>query len=372
MAALAAGLALAASIFAPTVQAMGEGCEVSISQTQIDYGLFNRTTLKPQGGELPLGARSLRVNVNCAQPDAMTLFYRAVPAGAERFRFGEQGSYALRLRDALLDGEQVDLAQVAAAGQAGAAIAWLPDKGLTPVKAGNIARGRSFSARLDVSAWGDEAALGRGDAVTWNNSGLVEAGGSQRELGLQVSFAPAACTPRLANGGVVDFGRINAQQLARDSATKLQRTLALSVLCDAPTRFAFTARDNRPKAVRAPSVEVDAGALFGIGKTRAGQTLGSYVTWIDRNASGDGNALNAMHGQPGGQGWLATTAAAFLYTDGRLLGFGMPADMAAGPTAITQLSGTLGVDLYLAPASTLTLTEEAVIDGAATIEIIYL
>lgn len=376
MAALAAGLALAASIFAPCAQAMAEGCEVSISQPLIDYGLFNRTTLKPQGGELPLGVRSLRLNVHCAQADAMTLFYRALPASAERFRFGEQGSYALRLSDALLDGESVDLAPVVAQGQppgqADAAIAWLPDKGLTPVKVGSIARGRSFSATLEVRAWGDEAALGRGDAVTWNNSGLLEVAGARRELGLQVGFAPAACTPRLGNGGVVDFGRLQAQQLVRDSATKLQRTLSLSVQCDAPTRFAFTARDNRPNAVRATLSEVDASALFGIGKTRAGQELGGYVTWIDNTATGDGNALNAMHGQPGGMGWQAPAAAAFLYPDGRLLGFGLPADMAAGPTAMTQLSGTLGVDLYLVPARTLTLTEEAVIDGAATIEIVYL
>ena len=143
-------------------------------------------------------------------------------------------------------------------------------------------------------------------------------------------------------------------------------------MCDAPSRFAFAARDNRPNAVRAPSSEVDASALFGVGKTRAGQALGSYAAWIDNNATGDGNALTAMHGQPGGQGWLAAVATAFLYPDGRLLGFGAQADWGEGPVAMTQFSGTLGVDLYLAPANTLTLTEEAVIDGAATIEIIYL
>ncbi|WP_218583845.1 DUF1120 domain-containing protein [Pseudomonas akapageensis] len=374
--AFTAGLALAVSMFTPTAQAMAEGCDVSISQPLIDYGLFNRTTLKAQGGELPLGVRSLRLNVHCAQADTMTLFYRALPASAERFRFGEQGSYALRLSDALLDGERVDLAPVAAAGQppgqADAAIAWLPDKGLTPVKAGSIVQGRSFTASLEVRAWGDEAALGRGDSVTWNNSGLLEVSGARRELGLQVGFAPAACTPRLGNGGVVDFGRIQAQQLTRDSATKLQRSLSLNVQCDAPTRFAFSARDNRPNAVRATLSEVDASAVFGVGKTRFGQELGGYVTWVDNTATGDGHALSAMHGQPGGQGWLAPAAAAFLYPDGRLLGFGTHADMATGPTAMTQLSGTLGVDLYLAPANTLTLTEEAAIDGAATIEIVYL
>ncbi|UVL64268.1 DUF1120 domain-containing protein [Pseudomonas sp. B21-032] len=374
--AVTAGVAtILALAWAPAAWAASDDCAVSISQPLIDYGVLNRTTLKPLAGELPLGVRNLVLNVHCPRPQPITLFYRAAPASAERFRFGDQGSYALRVSGALVDGESVDLASLTKTGgvteQADAVSDWLPDKGLAPIRAGNLVPVRSFSARLEIRAWGDESVFNRGDAVTWQANGLLDIAGVVRELGLQAGFAPAACTPRLGNGGIVDFGRIPAQQLARNSNTRFQRTLALSVQCDAPTRFAFTARDNRAEALRSPLTGFDPGALFGIGTTAAGQSLGSYTTWL-ADILGDATALAAMHGQPAGLGWQPVKGAALLLTDGRLLGFGTTDELVAGPKAITHLQGTLGVDLYLAPADTLTLTDEALIDGAATLEIIYL
>ncbi|WP_153787554.1 DUF1120 domain-containing protein [Pseudomonas sp. EMN2] len=353
-----------------------EDCQVSVSQPVVDFGRFNRTTLKAQAQQLMLGTRNLGLTVSCPRPQDLTLFFRAPMLDGTRFGLGDQGSYSLRLEQAQLDGLPVELGRLKAPGQApvasGPVLDWLPQTPLAPLRDGRLAQGRLFSARLEVQGRADAAVLGKGDALLWQGGGVIEAAGASRPLELQAAFAPVACTPQLGNGGLVDFGRIPARQLGQDAGRSWHRAVSLNVRCDAPTRFAISARDNRPASVRAFPGLVNGALLFGVGNTRAGQALGGYAVSIDSGAQGDGVSLAVLQAQANARAWQAPSGPAYLAPDRRLLGFAKAAGSDRDPSAISHLSGLLNIDLFLAPAGALTLDEEAPIDGAATLEIIYL
>ncbi|MEN5236234.1 MULTISPECIES: DUF1120 domain-containing protein [Pseudomonas] len=365
---------LAAAGLLPTV-GQADDCQVSLSQPQADFGRFNRTTLIKHAQELELGTRSVGLTVTCAQAQDLSLFFRAAQHNGTRFALGDQGSFAVRLDQALLDGAPVELGRFSAPGQApqasGRALDWLPQTWLAPLRAGQTLPGRVFSARLEVKGWGLPAMLGLTDALSLRAAGQVEAAGGKGHLDVMAAIAPVACTPQLGNGGVVDFGRIPARQLLQETGSRWQRSVSLSVHCDAPTRFALSARDNRSASVRHFPGLVDPTLLFGVGRTRAGQALGAYAVSFD-SVLADGASVSALQAPFGALQWLSPSGPAYLAPDRRLLGFAPGNARQAGPTAMSQLNASLAVELFLPAAGALTLDEEAPIDGAATLEIIYL
>lgn len=94
-----------------------EECQLNLSQAQLDFGLMNRSVPFTLAPERLLGERRLSLTLNCPQPTDMSVFYRGLGAGPERFRFTEHGSYRLRVSDAVLDGQAVELGLIAGQGQ---------------------------------------------------------------------------------------------------------------------------------------------------------------------------------------------------------------------------------------------------------------
>ncbi len=343
-----------------------QACELSLSQGEIDYGVLNRTTLKAGDGSWQLAPRQVMLQVSCPQPQDMRLFYRAQAAGPDGFALG-QGRYRLELGQALLDGEPVALGGVID-GRAKASLA--PDRGAVTVKGGVPVQGRQFSVPVNVVAEASESALRVTDLTQWQAAGVFDIAGQQRDLSLRAGFAPASCTPRLGDGGRVDFGAIAAQRLSLHQPTLLTRSVALNINCEGPTRFALSARDNRAGSARVMK-GLAPGSLFGVGQTALHTPLGAYRARVAADSLGDGNTLTALHGEPGGLSWKVAAARddAALHHDGRLLGF---AQADSQPAAISQFNGNLAIDLFVAPLSELRLNEEVMLDGAATVEIVYL
>ena len=229
-----------------------EDCQLNLSQAELDFGLMNRAVALVPAPERLLGERRISLTLNCPQPTDLNLFYRAPGASDERFRFTERGSYALRVSEAVLDGQAVELGRIAGQGQApsvvSAQLAWQPGHGLVPMRGGVAVLGRNLSLQIDASAWASEDAARVREAVTWDATGLFDAlaAGRSRELRLQARFAPAACTPTLSNGGHVALGKLSVSDLNVDKDTLLApRAVSLSVVCDAPTAFALRMQDNR-------------------------------------------------------------------------------------------------------------------------------
>lgn len=367
---------LALSGFAPFAWASADDCQFNLSQPVLDYGLMNRAIRPDSAPERNLGERQLSLNLSCANPTDMSLFYRAMAATAQRFHFAERGSYQMRIRDAVLDGQSVDIGLIAGVGQAPTETAsnliWRPDHGVVPVKAGVPVQGRSFSAQLEMTAWVQEQGMQVRDAVTWEANGVFDAVavGRTREATLRARFAPAACEPALSNGGVVDFGTLSKSDLNADKSTPLKpRSLTLRVGCDAPTAFALIMHDNR-----SGSATVNSEIYYGLGTDSRNNKIGLYSLNVDpANASADSFArLYRTDSTTGGAAWSTASANPIPIGQNSYLSFTNSAGSSAGPVMIQNLSTTVTVDAVIAPTNSLDLSTAIDLDGAGTIEIIYL
>ncbi|MBO0491818.1 DUF1120 domain-containing protein [Pseudomonas sp. Marseille-Q1929] len=354
-----------------------EECQLNLSETTLDFGLMNRAVALVPTAERWLGERRLSLSLNCANPADMSLFYRAIGAGAERFQLTQRGSYSLRASDALLDGQAVELGLLAGSGQpavsSGASLVWRPDHGIVPVRAGVPVSGRSLTVQLEAVAWASAEASRVSDAVTWDTSGLFDAinTGRSRELRLQARFAPAACTPSLSNGGTVDFGKLSVMDLHMDKDTALPaRPLVVSVACDAPSAFTLRLQDNRQGSATGPVDQT----TYGLGLDAKGQKIGRYAVIFDPlRATADSFAQLYRTDSPTGEApWSSSSASPFAIGANRHLGFNASAGSSSGPEPIQQLSATASLEAVLAPLGSLDLGSEVRLDGAATLELHYL
>ena len=359
-----------------TSQAMADECQFSLSQPLLDYGLMNRA-IQPNGGqERNLGVRNLSLSLSCAQPTDVSLFYRAMAATAERFHFADRGSYQVRIRDAVLDGHSVDIGLIAGPGQppteTASTVIWRPGHGVVAVQAGAPSQGRTFSAQLEVTAWVQEQGMLLREEVTWDTAGVFDAiaPGLTREANLRARFAPAACQPMLSNGGLVDFGTLSNKDLNADKSTRLpDKSLTLTVGCDAPTAFALVMHDNR-----LGSATVDSDIYYGLGKDSRDHKIGLYSLHFDPNdASADRYPkLYRTDSTTGGRAWSSSSANPIPIGKTSYLAFTDTAGSTSGPVMIQTLATRVTVQAVIAPTNDLDLSNAIDLDGAATIEILYL
>ncbi|MCS4246937.1 DUF1120 domain-containing protein [Pseudomonas sp. BIGb0164] len=352
-------------------------CQLNLSETAVDFGLVNRAVSPIAAAEHLLGERRLSLTLNCPTPTDLSLFYRGLAAGTERFQFTGRGSYSLRASDALLDGQPVELGLVPGSGQppvsSATTLRWRPEHGIVPMRAGVPVIGRSLSLQLEVSAWARQDALRVSDTVTWDTSGVVDAvhTGRSRELRLQARFAPAACTPSLSNGGTVAFGKLSVMDLNADKETALSpRPLVVSVACDAPTAFSLRLQDNRQGSATGPGDDT----TYGLGLDAQQQKIGRYRLVFDpaRTTADSFPGLYRTDSPTGTAPWSSASANPLAIGASRFLGFSTSAGNTSGPVPIQQLSTTTSLEAVIAPLGTLDLGSEVRLDGAATLELNYL
>ncbi|MGY2323565.1 DUF1120 domain-containing protein [Pseudomonas azotoformans] len=352
-------------------------CQLNLSEPSLDFGLMNRAVALAPSAERLLGERSVRLHLSCPTPTDMSLFYRGLGASAERFRFTERGSYSLRVSDAVLDGQSVEVGLFAGSGQpplsSGATLQWRPEHGIVPLRGGMPVTGRNLSLLLEASAWASTAASQVNDAITWNTSGVFDAihAGRSRELRLQARFAPAACTPSLSNGGAVEFHKLSVMDLNVDKDTPLRaQPLVVTVNCDAPTRFSLRLQDNRQGSATGPADDT----TYGLGLDAKQQKIGRYRLLFDpaRTTADNLPQLYRTDSASGALPWSSASPGPMAIAAGRHLGFIASAGSTSGPDAIQTLSASASLEAVLAPLNALDLGSEVRLDGAATLEINYL
>lgn len=363
---------LALSGFTPL--AWADDCQFNLSQPVLDYGLMNRAIRPDAAPERNLGERRLSLNLSCSQAIDLSLFYRAMAATAERFYFAERGSYQMRIRDAVVDGQSVDLGLIAAMGQApvetASSLIWRPEHGVVPVQAGVPVKGHSFSAQLELTAWVQEQGM-HVRSVTWESTGLFDAvaAGRTRETTLRASFAPGACEPTLSNLGLVHFGTLSSSDLNADKSTRLPpKTLTLRVSCDAPTVFSLSMKDNREG-----SATVNSEIYYGLNVDQRNNKIGLYSLNFDpADAMADSFArLYRTDSTTNGAAWSTSSSNPIPIGSRSYLGFTDSAGSTAGPVAIQSLTTLVTVDAVIAPTSSLDLSTAIDLDGSGTIEINY-
>ncbi|UVJ45133.1 DUF1120 domain-containing protein [Pseudomonas sp. LS1212] len=191
---------------------------------------------------------------------------------------------------------------------------------------------------------------------------------SATDLTVTGTITPAACAPMLSGGGEFNFGMIAAQDLDQEAITNfISPARQLSVACSAPTRFALRAVDGR--AGTQPTVTID---NFGLGLSGV-ERIGEYKLRTTGYAADGSAAIDVLESRDAGSSWLkAPSDESYLFnTNGPNLtavgGIG-----ANEPSAIEVLTTDLAVSMAITAAKNLTLTDEVTIDGAATLEVVYL
>lgn len=183
---------------------------------------------------------------------------------------------------------------------------------------------------------------------------------SSTDLTVTGTITPSACLPSLTGNGVVDFGKISAKDLNQTSNTRLEeRTVSLSVKCDAATTFALKGIDNRLGSS-------DTNSMFGLGKINGTQNIGRYMLSM-MSAIADGVAVQPIKSKDGQTGWHGH----LFWMPGDYASVGAMTD-ATQPINVQDLTMELVLDTYINRADGLDLTNEVTIDGSATLEMNYL
>lgn len=184
---------------------------------------------------------------------------------------------------------------------------------------------------------------------------------SSVDLTVKGLITPSACTPALSNGGAVDYGKISAKDLNIDKVTPLaQQSLQLTVTCDAATLMALDADDNRAGSNHGNDM-----MEFGLGLINDTEKLGAMTLRL-MSPIADGVGVKAIGSEDGGVTWFSER---YLMPENLISVANTSAD---APIPVQVLTSEIRVDPKIAPASGLTLTNEAAIDGSVTITVRYL
>jgi hypothetical protein len=218
---------------------------------------------------------------------------------------------------------------------------------------------------------------------------------SVAEITVKGTITPAACTPTLSNGGVVDFGVISVNDLVADAQTLLKvKDLELTISCTAPAMIGFTHIDNRHSSlvdaiggVRIPS-PTGSGSVFGessrmsgLGLSAGGKKIGSYmVSGSAGKFVADGSVVGLIFNRAGADAsWEGLPmgfvtgpnvipsgggATNWIYSFGEVGG--------SSPKPVRNVTGTLQVSASIASSQGLTFEDEVVFDGSSTFTIVYL
>lgn len=131
-------------------------CSLSAGAPVVDYGVQSRWQLQDDGGSQRVtpGRRSLTLSVVCPYSQTMRLTLRGDMAGNGELRYGERGYVVLQLTDAQLDGQDVQTAAITLDGTLSGgeqtSLRLLPGNIFAAVQNGQLARGKRFTARVEI------------------------------------------------------------------------------------------------------------------------------------------------------------------------------------------------------------------------------
>lgn len=219
-------------------------------------------------------------------------------------------------------------------------------------------------------------------------SGIQSASAENVQVNVIGTIIPAACTPTVSGGGVVDYGNIRADSLAADEFTMLPvMSLDFAINCDAPARVALHAVNDRPGTL-AGSTEVAATAagqapvdLFGVSGNRyyavglgldGTSQIGGYAMRINSdNVTADGNRVDGIKAPSadGSGGWSSSPGSVFSNAP-RTVSWAQTGTLV--PVAFETLAGQLEVQAYINRGSALDLSHAIHLDGQTTLEVVYL
>jgi hypothetical protein len=194
-------------------------------------------------------------------------------------------------------------------------------------------------------------------------TGASSAFASSTDLTVTGIITPAACTPSLSGGGVVDFGKISAKDLNMTTQTRLEdRTVQLTVSCNAPTTFAVIPQDNRAGS----SINRHG---FGLGLIDGTEKLGRYFLLFANPVADVPSIMLTTYND--GLSWSILDDD-LVAEPNRMVALGSFDGSRWAPHNVKDAVIDIKLETTIAPANSLTLTNEVQIDGSATLQIVYM
>lgn len=148
----------------PPLPPMDSRCSLSIGQNVIDYGAQSRWQLQDAAigrNSVTFGKRTLMLSVVCPFTQSMRLMLRAERAARGGVRYGSQGSMTVRLLDAQMDGQAVQVANTSIKGVIKDTLAesqrLSPGETYAPIANGQLTKGKVFTARIEIEPMLPEA-----------------------------------------------------------------------------------------------------------------------------------------------------------------------------------------------------------------------
>nr|WP_218166955.1 DUF1120 domain-containing protein [Pseudomonas tolaasii] len=182
---------------------------------------------------------------------------------------------------------------------------------------------------------------------------------SSTDLTVRGLITPSACTPSLGNGGVHDLGKIASKDLNAETYTRLEKhTMQFEVTCEAPTLLALENKDNRAGS------EFDEGGGFGLGMINGNEKLGVLAATL-ASSMADGVTVRTINAWMDGA-WEAGN----FVLPGYLISVANNTTLA--PIPVQHWTADLILAPIIAATNTLTLDNEAIIDGSVTLTVRYL
>ncbi|KFK95644.1 hypothetical protein IV04_02555 [Serratia sp. Ag1] len=204
------------------------------------------------------------------------------------------------------------------------------------------------------------------------------------------TIKPVACTPSIAGGGVMDFGVIDYNELKKDDYTVIgDRTADFTITCNAPTKLAIQAINNR-KGTLAGATENVAGASMlssvsptlkfwgastyyavGLG-TSDGAKIGGYSIRIADTSEADGVKVDNLYSLNQGSTWAYTVGYPGLYSYVANTYTSWAEKGKTTPIAFERYAGKLEIFAYVNKASELNVNQPITLNGSTTLELVYL
>ncbi|MFL1501611.1 fimbrial protein [Pseudomonas sp. O64] len=132
-------------------------CKLSLGSHVIDYGTMSRGQLQDttQGrNTLTPGKRTMILSAVCPYSQSMRFALRGDRSATGNLRYGDQGSMTVRISEAQLDGQSVQVVSTSLEGIVSGAASdtrlLQPGQIFAPIANGRLAKGKAFTARLEI------------------------------------------------------------------------------------------------------------------------------------------------------------------------------------------------------------------------------
>lgn len=193
------------------------------------------------------------------------------------------------------------------------------------------------------------------------------------ELKVTGTIKPASCNLSMTGEGIVSYGNILSSSLSQGSPTPLRElTTPVTINCGTGyTPFGLTFNDLQSTS-RVPGILSALGQghseihNFGLG-TVAGKNTGGYAITL-RNLQSPGATLSLIT--------RGSDVGAWLNSDGKVARLPSQYSWRSGttlvPASLSQMNGTIAVRAVINKAQDLTLTRDVLLEGRASLTLVYL